>query len=381
MTGDASASLIPGDLLRHLRAIINPDHPTRYLNAALCRIGPDGQAEQIAMGRRTPDEATARTMDPDRMRVRVASITKAATAYIACALALQGGLDLDASLAEALDLRTDRAPMPNVRHLLNHTSGLRDTGGYIAEPPLTVLDLLESARFGVTEPGAYFEYCNLNFVLLGAIIERVAGDRFDRVMKRIVLDPIGARGGPNWVGVNATDRADHLPLYQRHGTEWVLEADGDGAAWEATLIWRGGRGLSLADYRPGLDTGLMSPHAGLRLTVGEAARLARLIGSDTPAAQLLRRETWRFDGSNGSWCDGLFPAYGHGITLIQGDDRIPGRLAGHAGHALGFSGGIWVNRATGVASAYVLTGSADLTDGSDQEAFFPPEEVAILRQF
>ncbi|MEL6125810.1 MAG: serine hydrolase, partial [Pseudomonadota bacterium] len=205
--------------------------------------------------------------------------------------------------------------------------------------------------------------------------------RFDRVMKRIVLDPIGARGGPNWVGVNATDRADHLPLYQRHGTEWVLEADGDGDAWDATLIWRGGRGLSLADYRPGLDTGLMSPHAGLRLTVGEAARLARLIGSHTPAAQLLRRETWRFDGSNGSWCDGLFPVYGHGITLIQGDDRIPGRLAGHAGHALGFSGGIWVNRDTGVASAYVLTGSADLTDGSDQEAFFPPEEVAILRRF
>ncbi|MEL6680984.1 MAG: serine hydrolase domain-containing protein, partial [Pseudomonadota bacterium] len=228
---------------------------------------------------------------------------------------------------------------------------------------------------------AYFEYANLNYVLLGAALERATGERLDHLMRREVLERIGARGGLNWAGVTEADRADRLPLYQRHGDALVLEADGDGAAWDADLIWRGGRGLSLDGYRTGLDTGLLSPHAGLRLTVGEMARLARLFGEDSAAARLQRRETWRYDGTNGAWCDGLFPAFGLGLTLTPGGDRIPGRLAGHAGHALGFTGGAWVNLDTGTAWAYALTGSADLTEDSDQEVFYPEPELAILEHF
>lgn len=114
------------------------------------------------------------------------------------------------------------------------------------------------------------------------------------------------------------------------------------------------------------------------MSVVEAARLARLLASDDDAGREQRRARWRFDGTNGEDCGGLFTAFGAGVTLYEGHPRIPGPLVGHGGNALGFTGGAWANTRTGEAWAYVLTGSADLTEGSEEEAFYVPEEAAVM---
>ena len=80
-----------------------------------------------------------------------------------------------------------------------------------------------------------------------------------------------------------------------------------------------------------------------------------------------------------AWSDGLFPEVGLGLTTYRRHDRIPGHLTGHAGHALGFSGGVWCDMTTGTGWAYALTGGRDETEGLDEETFFGGAELAIFQ--
>ncbi|MEL6680936.1 MAG: serine hydrolase domain-containing protein, partial [Pseudomonadota bacterium] len=172
--------MLPATLTDHLKRITTPG--TGFLNGAVARLSPEGALDTFAHGRRRPGDAPGE-LEPDRMRVRVASVTKAATAHLACRLAVAGVVDLDDALAHALGVEPT-GPQPTLRQLLNHSSGLRDARGYITEPPGTVRDLLTDALPPATPPGAYFEYANLNYVLLGAALEVATGERLDHLMRR-----------------------------------------------------------------------------------------------------------------------------------------------------------------------------------------------------
>jgi CubicO group peptidase (beta-lactamase class C family) len=349
-----------------------------YLNAGYAMIGADGRAQVFVTGRIMPNGAAFTDVTT---RVRMASIAKAATARAVCALILRGVLSLDADVWAVLGIRTMQPVM--VRHLLAHTSGLTDHAGYLVEAGESLVQLL--SRQGVASgrvPGAYFAYANLNYIVLGHVMEVVTGQRFDLILQDTVLVPAGIAGGFNWAGVSVADRVNHLALYQQGDDGLTVQADGNDADWQADIIWRGGRGHSFADYRLGQDTSLLSPHAGLRMTIVEAARLARCLGDGSAAAQLQGQVAWQFDPAlpNGEACDGLFTAFGFGLTIYDHHPRIPGHLIGHAGHALGFTGGVWHNVVTGVSHAYFLTGGRDETEGLDTEAFYGATELAIMQE-
>ncbi len=335
------------------------------LGGGHARIGPGGEVEAMVAGRMAPDGPAL--TDPG-LRLRMASISKAATARAACVLA-----------GEGLDLA---APVPGLgtvtlAMLLDHTSGLTDRAGYIperGESPLAFVAARPDAVSG-RPPGTFFDYANLNYMVAGAVLEAATGERFDVLVRRLVLAPAGIGGGFNWAGVAPADRALRLGLWQRQGDRLVATADGPEFDADADAVWRD-RGVSLAGYVPGRDTTLLSPHAGLRMSVIEAARLARLFGEDSAAGRLQRRARWRWDAAarNGEPCGGLFPAFGLGLTFFGN------RLVGHAGNALGFAGGAWHDLATGVSHAWFLTGGADLTAEDGREAPYPPEERAIMER-
>jgi CubicO group peptidase (beta-lactamase class C family) len=342
----------------------------RVLNAGLARRDAAGGEVAEVCGRVAPDGPA---LDDPGLRLRMASISKAATARAVLAvLAERGdGPGMAAGPLLGLDL-----PGMTIDHLLSHMSGLTDHAGYVIEPGDEAAAFLAARPLARSDaaPGTFFRYANLNYILLGLALERLTGERFDRLLGRRVLGPAGIGGGFNWAGV--PDRRA-LPIWQRHGDRLVCEADGavDPAA---DVIWRGGRGLSLDGYRIGRDAGVFSPHAGLRMSVGEAARLAAMLGGGDPVARAQRRLRWRHDGSNGEDCDGLFTAFGAGVAVYRDHPRIPGHLTGHAGHALGFSGGAWFDHGTGTAWAYFLNGMPDLTEGRDEEAFFDPDEHWVM---
>ncbi len=353
-------------LARHLASLTAPGGG--YLAAGLARIAVDGREQARAFGRVAPDGPA---FDDPTLRVRMASVSKAATARAVVATAP----DLGADLRDLLDW--DRPTGLTLARLLSHTSGLTDHAGYVVEPPGSVTAFVDAHPAADLGAHGYFRYANLNYVLLGLALERIAGRRFDAVLRDAVLAPAGIGGGYNWAGV-ADRRA--LPVWQRRGDALACEADGPGADWGADIVWREGRGVSLDGYRIGRDATWFSPHAGLRMNAVEAARLARLLAADDPTGRAQRRPLWRFDGSNGEDCGGLYTAFGAGVMLYDGHPRIPGPLVGHAGHALGFTGGAWANVATGEAWAYYLTGSADLTEGQDDEAFYAEDEAFVLER-
>ncbi len=112
-----------------------------------------------------------------------------------------GSLNLDDKIADLLPTfasAADEKAGITVRELLAQTSGLStSTGleqwGLRPGKPDSIManaDRLAGARLDRT-PGTTFEYSNSNYDLLGAIIEQVSGEPFERALKRLVTDPLG----------------------------------------------------------------------------------------------------------------------------------------------------------------------------------------------
>jgi CubicO group peptidase (beta-lactamase class C family) len=369
----------------HLAQLTAPDQQTPYLNAGYAVIRADGTEAAFVVGHADPDRIMPVT-NPD-LRLRMASISKAATARAVCALAMRGEMSLNAPITDVLGWRDAPAALRvhpvTIGHLLNHTSGLTDLAGYLIAPGESLTDFVAAhpAAISGRVPGSYFAYANLNYILLGHAMEAATGRRFDHILRDEVLGPAGIAGGFNWAGVPLSARADRLALYQRGPAGLTVQADAPDADWGADLIWRGGGGHSFATYRLAHDTSLLSPHAGLRMSLREAARLARFLADGSAAAYLQGNVTWRYDAQtrNGQDCDGLFTAFGRGLTVYENHPIIASHLIGHAGNALGFAGGVWHNCDTGDSHAYFLTGAIDDTAGLDTEVFYGADECAIMQ--
>src|SRR5438874_1028931 len=130
---------------------------------------------------------------------RIASISKMMTTLGLLRLVEQGKLELDADVSRYLGFQLRNPHFPDtaitVRHLLTHTSSLRDDAGYSWGTDTAMKDVLvpgarlygDGKMWGANAgPGAYFTYCNLGFGLVGTIMERVTQERFDRLMARLL---------------------------------------------------------------------------------------------------------------------------------------------------------------------------------------------------
>jgi D-alanyl-D-alanine carboxypeptidase len=125
----------------------------------------------------------------------IASTTKAITAAQVMQLVEAGELDLDDLAADHLppdlDFDTNGA---TIRHLLSHRSGIPDyfrtvTPQMIADPLRfwTPAELLAEIPADRTTAGAAFEYGNINYLLLGLVIEEVTGRPIAKVLRDGVL--------------------------------------------------------------------------------------------------------------------------------------------------------------------------------------------------
>jgi serine-type D-Ala-D-Ala carboxypeptidase len=144
----------------------------------------------------------------------LASLTKVlATTAIAVDLVRDGALDLDAPIREALGAGP---PGVTARHLLQHTSGLPawdqlaakvDAAGRPWGTSETRSWVMEAALSAPVEaaPGSRHRYSDLGFLALGALLERVGGERLDRLFEARVRAPTGADLRWGWPGAAATE--------------------------------------------------------------------------------------------------------------------------------------------------------------------------------
>ncbi len=123
-----------------------------------------------------------------------ASLTKAvATAPAVMKLMEQGRIDLDAPLGQYLsECRGHELEVITPRQLLTHVSGL-PPGLPRSEPWLgssNALAIAVSEPLG-EPPGTRFRYSDINFILLGLLVERVSGQTLDRFVQQEIFEPLG----------------------------------------------------------------------------------------------------------------------------------------------------------------------------------------------
>jgi CubicO group peptidase (beta-lactamase class C family) len=127
------------------------------------------------------------------------SMSKSFTAVAIMQLVEQGKLQLDVPAQRYLPwfrvADPDASARITVRHLLNHTSGIPTKAPHATDEPLTIEAHVRALATVVPRhaPGEVFEYASPNYLVLGAIIERVTGQSYAAYVQRSIFAPLDMR--------------------------------------------------------------------------------------------------------------------------------------------------------------------------------------------
>jgi CubicO group peptidase (beta-lactamase class C family) len=138
---------------------------------------------------------------------KIASITKAFTSVLVLRLFEEGKIDLEQPIVKYLPAYSGEAgTVSTIHELLNHTSGMQNIDAGLTsyddavkrgmehyQLPFTTEQMMNRFCSGklVHEPGKAFDYNNCDYILLGKIVERIEGKRFDDVLAERILRPLG----------------------------------------------------------------------------------------------------------------------------------------------------------------------------------------------
>ena len=357
-----------------------------------------GERGSYAVGMADPASGRAVTADDP---VRVASVSKLLVAIGVMKLVEQQRLDLDRDVSHYLgwSLRNPAYPRDPVtmRMLLSHTSSLRDHDDQYAIPLMgslrTVLSDTNSWDAAHRPGSGYFAYANLNFPAVASVVERVTGERFDRWMRREVLEPMRIDACFNWPTCSDAAVARAVVLTQ---AGVPVRDDLRGKRPECPVLAASDGSCDLSHWKAGENGALFAPQGGLRISARGLGRVGRMLlnGGVLDGVQVLApasvaemlRPQWRFDGRNGATEEGFYCSYGLasqqiGTHALGCDDDVAGdrqTWVGHAGEAYGLRSGIWIDRTNGVGIAYFRTGLSD-DPPHGRTAFKAAEEAAFLR--
>ncbi len=286
---------------------------------------------------------------------RIASISKMITAIALMQLYDRGLIDLDADISNYLGYQLRSPHFPNdvvtTRKVISHTASLRDGGGYDSflsatfnqNPPPDIRALLIPGGAYYTSdmwnsshrPAVdYFQYSNINYGVIGTLVEKISGKRFDIYCRENIFNPLGLDASFNMqdlVGFN-----NLAVLYRKSGGQWVAQADNYGGVKPPPR--------DLSSYVVGTNGVIFGPQGGLRISTNDLSKvLAMLMNnglyggtrilSDTTASRI-RQMNWNFTGSNGNNYYGIFNSYSYGMHKTT--ELLPNQtLYGHPGEAYG----------------------------------------------
>ncbi len=276
--------------------------------------------------------------EPD-MQYRIGSISKSLTAALILQLRDEGRLDLDDPLRHHLP---DTRLTTTLRQLLGHVGGLQRepdgqwwerSAGMDADALLAGL----SAEKVAYPPHHRYHYSNLAYGVLGALVERIAGQSWRAQVTKRLLEPLG------------------MTRTTYHATEpfargYVVHP------WHGTLR-----------EEPRHDAGAMAPAGQLWSTVADLGTWAAFLADPAPSvlspASVAQMCAPTVIDDVDTWTSG----YGLGLRLWRRGERV---YAGHTGSMPGYLAVVAVHRPsrTGVVAftnAYTLHHTSIDTLGLD----------------
>lgn len=352
-----------------LSAIVDDEaHPLASLSVLAIRHGKVSYQQQFGYRHIGATPAEHLPVTPDTL-FRIASVSKMMTTLGLMRLVEQGKLSLDQDVGIYLgfSLRNPHFPQQplTLRSLLSHTSSLRDAGGYSWGPERSLRDVFTAGGDTMWDanaaPGSYFTYCNLNWGVIGTVMEKVTGERFDLLMRRLLLDPLDVRGGYHPAAFTTDEVENTATLYRKRTLEteqwrpagpWIAQAD--------DFYQRPPAGIGR--YVIGSNATVFSPTGGLRISAAGLGKIMQMLldGGRYQNQQLLQPASialmfgrqWQLapDARNGDSERGLYRAWGLGNQQFdavagQGNGLVEGASFSAVGH---------LGDAYGLVSAFVL---------------------------
>ena len=370
---------------------------------ATAGIAFDAKGELASFADGVADPQSGRRVTPDDP-VRVASVSKMVTTIGVMKLVEQGKLDLDSDVSRWLGWPLRNPSFPDrpitLRMLLSHASSVREHDDDY------VIPLGGSLQAVMTDPldwdpqhgpgDNYFRYTNLNFPIVGSIVERVTGERFDIWMRRNVLEPMRLDACYNWPTCSDAMVARAIELDQNGKP---VKDDLHGKRPDCPVFVKDGEPCDLSRWHLGENGSLFSPQGGLRISMRGLARVGRMLLNrgtldgvrilSPQSVETMVTQVWRFDGRNGVTDGGFYCSYGQATQQIP--TPVPGCaddmgtrgavLVGHAGDAYGMKSGIWIDRARGRGIVYFVTRVPDKAQRDGRSAFTAAEAATFRRTY
>jgi CubicO group peptidase (beta-lactamase class C family) len=222
------------------------------------------------------------------------SVAKQFTAAAVVLLSLEGKLSLDDPVRKYIPELPDYGSPLTIRHMLNHTAGLRDWGAVMAltgagrgnrviSQDLAV-DVIVHQRALDFTPGAEYSYSNSGYNLIPVIVERVSKQKLPAFIEERFFKPLGMTSS-SW-------RDDYRRLVPRRAQAYSRDANGP---------WR-------------LDMPIMNVYGngGMLTTVGDWLKWNAMLDSRSMGAPLVDAlET------TGVLNDGRKITYALGLTVVK----------------------------------------------------------------
>jgi len=296
--------------------------------------------------------AEDRRVTPDTLFL-VASISKTVTATALMQLYEQGKFKLDDDINDylAFDVRIPEAPDAPItfRQLLTHTSSIQDSSFFNdfltkgMDSPITLAELLqgyltpdgayydEEDNFQSDAPSETYEYANMNFVLIGYLVEVLSGVPFDKYCRDNIFAPLGMEK-TTW-RLAEVDKSVLAMPYRKSFFRFVRYGQYGQANYPDGMLRTSVVELSrfLIAYMQGgsfEETQILAPET-VRAMLSNQTNLDETQGLAWYTSRFARRDVWGHNGSDiGAGAEMWFdPASNEGVILVSnrswdGEERL-----------------------------------------------------------
>jgi len=238
---------------------------------AVVLVKGDKVVYQNALGYR--DVETQEPLDINDI-FRIASISKSFSGASILQLCEAGKLSLEDDCSDYLPFQLRNPKHPDIpitiKMLLSHTSSMKDYGGaamyrddYYVNPAKCQSPDSIAMMFFDYAPGQGYKYCNRALNLIGMIIEKASGERFDEYVYNHILSPIGI--------TNAGYNLDNLDK-NTFTTLYTYDKKKDELERAKGYVRNNENKVKNGTYQLGIDGCYWSPTGGMKISAPNLAK-------------------------------------------------------------------------------------------------------------